>query len=330
MKIKNKDGTINSLPICVIFTVIAIALHILIFGIDIKDNNVPFVGDVITTQKKNTETTTINICNGCSMRFTADSVDVSTNGEADIGELMSLNKVNIRNVSFTSSDPNLFNVISSGNTFKVSTGNLEGSATLNAKYADMDINLVVNVVHPSKAEVKFKYDYYFVGIKNKIYPEYVTYPYGYNTDGITFSAVGKGIISTNKKNNVVSGRSVGEDTYTLEIGNIKASTKIYVVQNLITVKTNESGSYKEARDITPQGTSFDIVIQFEDKNKQNFDNKNLTVTFDRNDLNANAKFVKKHSDINSYIYHVEISGSGKSVMRVELSDGSFTLFEINK
>ena len=330
MKIKNKDGTINSLPICVIFTVFAIAIHILVFGIDFKESSVPFIGDIITTQKANVETTTIKVCNGCSMRFTAESVDVSTNGEVDIAEFMNLNKVNMRNVSFSSSDTNLFSVLPSGNSFKVSTGNLEGSALLNAKYADMDLNIVVNVIHPSRAEVKYKYDYYFVGLKNKISPEIVTYPYGYNTSGMTFSAAGKNIISATKNKNVVSGRKVGEDIVTLEVGNIKASTKIYVVPNLITIKTNESGSYKEARNITPQGTSFDFVVQFEDKSKENFDNKNITISFDRNDLNANVKYVKKHSDINSYIYHMEFSGSGTSIMRVELSDGSFTLFEIYK
>lgn len=330
MKIKNKDGTVNSLPICLIFTIVAVALHILVFGIDIKKENIPVISDIITTSTTTVESTTIKVCNGCSMRFTQNSIDVSTNGEADIADVMFFNKVSIRNVIFTSSDPNIFTVTPSGSTFKITTGNLEGSATLKAKYADMDMDLVVNVIHPSKAEVKFKYDYYFVGIKNKINPEYVTYPLGYNTNGIEFSGGTNKKISINKKNNTVTGKEAGEDIYYLQVGNIKSSTKIYIVPNVITVKTNENGSYKEARDITPQGTSFDVVIQFEDKNKDNFDNKNLTVSFDRNDLNANATYVKKHSDVNSYVYHIEINGTGKSIMRAELSDGSFTLFEINK
>ena len=330
MKFKNKDGTVNSLPIVLIFTVFAVALHILVFGFDFKKTVAPIVGDVITTKKTSVETTTIKVCNGCSMRFLNNSIDVSTNGEVDIATLMYFDKVSIRNVSFSSSDTNVFSIVPQSGTFKIATGNMEGSAILEAKYADIDITLVVNVVHPSKSEVKFKYPYYFCAVKEKITPEIETYPYGYNTDGMEFSTAQKGFVTTSKKSASISCKKAGSDTLSLSVGNNKSSTTIYVVPNLITVKVSEGGSYKAAREITPAGNSFDIVVQFEDKNKDNFDNKNLSITFDNQGLIANATYVSKHSDINSYKYHIELSGVGKSVMRVELGDGSFTLFEINK
>ena len=330
MRFKNKDGTVNSLPIVLIFTIFAVSLHVLVFGFDFKKTVAPIVGDIITTQSKAPETTTIKVCNGCSMRFNVNSVDISTNGTLDIAEVITLDKVPLRSVTFESSDPNLFNVLAESGTFKIATGNMEGSAKLTAKYADIDITLVVNIMHPSKAEVKFKYPYYFCSLKEKISPEVVTYPYGYNTNGIEFSTADKKVISTSKGKNQLTGKAVGSATYSLEIGSIKASTTVYVVNNLITVKVSEGGSYKAVREVTPAGNSMDIIIQFEDKNRENFTNNNLNITFDNQGVNATATFVGKHSDINSYKYHVELSGTGKSVMRVELSDGSFTLFDIYK
>jgi hypothetical protein len=330
MKIKNKDGTINSLPICIIFSIFAVAIHILVFGVDIKEVSKPLGGEIITTKNTTKANTTINMCNDCSMRFKYDTADVSTNGEFDISEILIVERIFLSSIKFDSSDKNIFTLSPSGSSIKIVTGNLEGSAVLSAQYGDKETKIVINVVHPSKASIKYKEDYYFVSLKNRITPELETYPFGYNLNGIAFTVDGKDIISVNKTSGEVSGRKVGTDIVRAKVGGLTASTKIIVVENLITVKINDAGTYKKAREITPSGNSFDFVIQFEDKNRANYDNKNLSITFDRNDLNADVSFVKKHSEANSYIYHMELSGSGTTTMRIDLPDGSFTLFDVHK
>lgn len=333
MRIKNKDGTINSIPICIIFTVLAVVAHFFIFGFNFNKSSNSIIG---TDNKATTTTTTkpnssIDLCNDCSIRFRNDTVDVSTNGDVDLSSLIILDKTTIQSVSFTSSDPQVVKISPSGGSYHIVTSNLEGKAIITAKAGDNKVELIVNVIHPSKASVKFKYDYYFVSKSSGIYPEIETYPLGINLGDIKFSVNTKDIVYADGKKSFVKGNKTGEAIYSLETNGMKASTKIYSVPNLITIKVNSNGQYKQEREITPSGSSFEIIIQFEDKNRDNYDNSNLNISFDQNDLNARVTYSKRHNALNSYIYQVDnISGTGKSIMRVELPDGSFTLFEINK
>ncbi len=330
MKFKNKDGTVNSLPIVLIVSIVIIGVYTIIFGFDMKEE----VGDVITeievTTTTTTETTTIQLCNDCSMRFKETAVDVSTNGEVDLNNLMVLDKIGIRNITFTSSDDNLLTINPYSNTFLARTGNQEGTVNIYASYGTINTEIKVNIIHPSKATIKFRYPYYFVSEKSSISPEIDTYPLGYNTSGMTFVSSDKKVFSASNNKNQISGKTVGEASYILSQGSISDMTTIYVVKNKINIKVQDGDSYKVQRDINVMGDQFDILVEYEDKEKQNFDNKNITITFNNVGLNAQAAYVTKGKEYNTLLYHIELSGTGRSTMRVELSDGSFTLFEIYK
>ena len=331
MKFKNKDGTVNSLPIVIIFSVVAIASYLIIFGVDFKEEVKNVIGDNTTTTTKTTEKTTIKLCNGCSMRFNNTSYDVSTNGEVDLASLMILDKISIRDVTFKSSNDSIMTIQPKGSTYYIATGNQDGTATVIAEYADITIEATINIIQPSKSEVKFKYPYYFVGIKEKIEPEIVTYPLGYNTNGITFDTKDKGILGVTSKKNAVTGKVQGEGSYTLNIGNSTSTTTIYVVPNVISVKVDQGGIYKTQREITPVGDEFNVAISFEDNNRNNYDQKDITISFPQtNGLTMNAGYLSKSNEYNSYIYLITAQGTGSATMKVELPDGSFTLFEIKK
>ena len=341
MKIKNKDGTVNSLPIVLIVSVFIIASYLLVFGFDfdlnLQGSKKPSDGEestYIATKKQ--EQTTINLCLNCSMRFNNTSVDVATNASVDISSFLNLDGISIRNVNFEVSDANIISVQASGNTYLLSTGNLTGTATLYASYADVKAEININVISIATANVNFKYPYYFVATKGKVTPELDVYPLGYNISGISYTPSSKDMVSLSVDKNtslpILTGKKLGEMTLTLNIGNSSSSTKIYVVENKVTVKVLEGDVYKERRSITPLSESFDVLVTFQDKYNQHFDNKSLSVSFDNQGLNASASYVGRGKESNSYIYHIEVYGAGKSTMRVDLADGygSFTLFEINK
>ncbi len=330
MKIKNKDGTVNSLPIMIIVSVIIVVTYSLLFGFDIKEEVDTIMTDSKISTTKAIEKTTIKLCNNCSMRFKEVSFDVSTNGTVDVAELLSLDKIGLRNVTFDVSDPNLITIEPYSNTFLLTTGNQEGTAIIYATYGDITAETTINIIHPSKANVKFEYDYYFVAYKNRIEANIVTYPLGYNTNDIKFYTNDKTIVGISSKRPTITGKDYGEGTVYLNIGNITSEAKVYVVPNLITVKVQNGDKYQEARSITPIGDSFQLMITFTDSQHANYDNKNLSVSFENQGILAQSAYVGKGSEANSYIYQVDISGTGKAIMRVELSDGSYTLFEINR
>ena len=330
MKFKNEDGTINAMPICAIFTTLAITLYILLFGVEIKQKADEIASELNTTTTSR-ERATISTCDGCNMNFIDNSIDIVINGQLDIGEILKLHKITMNNVTFESEDPNLFTVNAYKSTFVIKTGNNTGTAKIKAKYENVNVETTINVVNPSAGIVKFKYDYYFVAKGKEITPELDIYPYSLNINNIKYSR-GNETIDVSEEEGKVRGNEIGTGIVKLQLGNVKDDAKVYVVKNYIKVKVNENGSFTEARSIKPAGDEFDIVVNFEDKDKENFDNLNLTLTFDNNQLGASVKYVNPDRAQNSYIYHVTLQNgaTGASTLRVTLSDGSFTLFDIYK
>ena len=334
MAFKNKNGTVNSFPIVLIFTVLAIAGYLLLFGLDIKKKVEEVVDDFTTNTTKQTETTTIKLCNGCSMSFISDSFDFSTNADVDVRELLNLDKVSLRSVQFSSSNEQLVNVKSYANSFKVVTSNLNGQATITAKYDNITISAVINVINPSNGTVRFKYDYYFVAKGKNISPELSTYPYGLNISDVTYQCADEKIVSKSFR-----GNQVGETICYVVKNGKKQATKVFVVYDYIRVKTNQSGEYQEARSITPNGNSFDIQITYDRLTKKDFDQTNIQLDTIRNDIGATIKYVGPAANARTWIYHVEAPGTGKTVLKISIPDedlknkpgfNSFTYFEINK
>ena len=337
MAFKNKDGTVNSFPIVLIFTVVAILGYILLFGIDIKKKVENVVEDMVTNTTKQTETTTIKLCNGCSMNFINESFDFSTNAEVDVTELLKLDKVSLRSVQFSSSNESLVSVKPFSNSFKVVTTNLNGQATITAVYDNINISAVINVINPSNGTVKFKNDNNFVVRNKNIAPELTTYPYGLNTEDVTYSCADEKIAKPIK--NQIRGIGVGETTCYVTKNGKKQSAKVHVVLDYIRVKTNQGGDYQEASSVTPNGDSFDIQITYDRLTKKDFDQTNIQLDTIRNDIGATIKYVGPAANARTWIYHVEAPGTGKTVLKISIPDedlknkpgfNSFTYFEINK
>ena len=336
---KNKDGTVNALPIVLIFTFIAISIYLLLFGVEIKRKVDDVVNDLTTTTTKTTETPTIKICNGCSMNFISDSFDFSTNASVDVKEIINVNKIGVRNIDFTSSNPGLVSINSHSNTFNITTSNQNGSATITAKYADITISAIINVVNPSSGSVEFKYSDYFIAQGESFAADIITRPYGLNIDDATYKC-NNDKVSTDEHENNFSGYEIGTSVCTITKGGKKTTANIHVVYDNIRVRINESGEYKEARTISPSGNSFDIQISLDNKTKNNFDHQQIQTSWSRNDLNATITYIGPAPNINTWNYHIELNGTGKSILRIDLPDEStkpdephghsFMLFEINK
>lgn len=331
MKIKNEDGTINALPIAGTFTVLAIALYLLLFGLDIKEKIENKIEDMTSTTTTTAEKTTMTFCTDCTMNFIADSFDVSLNADLDLLEIIKLYKISINYITFESSDPDLVTIAPYHSTMVLKTGVKTGTATLKAIYKEQVVQAVINVVSTENAKVGFKYDSYFVKRGKAIEPDIVTYPYGVNLNNIKYCTYfNKEAINCSAKSNKVSGKKVGSSRYSVELNKSKASTTIYVVNNIIDVKVNEDGTFKVAREIKPLTSVFDIKVEFESNKDEKFDNRDLELTFDSNPLGATVEYVAPDKSSNTYIYRITLAEgtTGTSVMRVKLSDGSFTLFKI--
>ena len=326
---KNEDGTMKLIPLLLIITLVTGGLFYLLFSALLKQEVEDLVQRDTVTSK--TTTTEFKMCNGCSMRFTNPSIDVSTNGEFDIADHMEIDQVTFRNIKFTVDNEGLASVESVGSSYHIRTGNQEGTVILKAEYADKTAEITLNIISPSNAVVKFKYPYYFVKLGTRMTPEIEVYPYGLNTSNVKYEydAQYKQILSIGATNGTVSTKKqAGEGIVSVNRNGVINSTKIYVVPTLIKIKIASGDNYKEAREIKPISDAFDILI-IPGEVSDSFDQKDISVSFS-GELGAQIAYVNKGKEVNSYSYHIETTGTGHTTMRVDLSDGSFTLFEINR
>ena len=74
---------------------------------------------------------------------------------------------------------------------------------------------------------------------------------------------------------------------------------------------------------------FDILVVL-DSNKNDYGSKDIMVSKVDGALNVGATYVSKGSEVNSFVYHIEVSGSGEATLKVQLSDGSFNFVVIKK
>ena len=326
---KNEDGTMKIIPLLLIITVITGGLFYLLFSTLLKTEVEELVQKDVVTKK--TTTTEFKVCNGCSMRFTETSIDVSTNGEIALVDFMVNEGVTFRNIDFTVDNEELASVQSSGSTYHLKTGNQEGVVTLKATYADKTAEMTLNILSPSNAVVKFKYPYYFCELGGRMVPELDVYPYGLNTSDVRFEVdnQSKQVFNINSRSGQVNTKkTTGEGTIYVDRNGVKNTAKVYIVPTIIKVKIPNGESYKEARNIKPISDAFDILI-IPGEASDKFDQKDIVLSSE-GELTVQHQYINKGKEVNSYLYHIETTGTGHATLRIDLSDGSFNLFEIDR
>jgi len=326
--LRNEDGTMNIMPVVIIVTLLCGACFYFVFSSLLNTTPAPQTDDRIITTRT-TEKTTIQLCNGCSLSFKESSFDVSTNGSLDLSEIVKLDKVSINFIKFSLDNDSIASIQGKRGTFYLNTGTNTGTVKLKAEYADQTSEATLNIVNPTNKSISFKYPYYFVKSQGEITPELVTYPLGLDIKDAEFSQPENMDHCANVDSDTgrVSGNEVGEDIIKVTKDGITASTKIYVVENLITVKVHNGEQYKAVREYYPNEGIFDILVVLD---KSSYGVKDLNVYKLDGSLNINAAYVSKGTELNSFVYHIETSGSGEGTLRVDLANGSFTNLIIKK
>ena len=329
--LKNEDGTMNLLPVVIIVTALCGVCFYFVFSSLTKTNSTTPTFDDRTVTTRSTEKTTIQLCNDCSMSFTQESYDVSTNGTIDLETLVKLDKVGINFVKFSVTDESLATIKPKNGTFMLNTGNNAGTVTLKAEYSTLTSVATLNVVNPTNTSISFKYPYYVIKKGGYVDPEIVTYPLGLKINDAKYNCneMPDNPIGVDEGSGRISGNNVGENIANITKDGMKASTKVYVVENYITIKVKNGNQYKAIREYYPSNNIFDILVVL-DNNKNDYTDKDLSVYKVDGSLDVSAAYVSKGSEVNSYVYHVEAPGSGEATLKVQLSDGSFNFLVIKK
>lgn len=331
---KNSDGTVK-LGMTLAFTsVITFVLFFfflrgfLTFDTSSNNNNV-----VIQGKNNKASTTTISLCNDCSFSFINSSITAVTNGTIDIKDIMNLNKVNIQSISFSIDNTSLAQVSQSGSTEIVNTGNQSGTVTLTASFQDKSESLQINIDANASVYYAYEKEYYYLDLSKNETPILYSYPYGSNTSDVTYSVSDKKYLGVDKKGKVTARKQIG--TYQLVAtgsNGASTSTNIIVVNNKITTKILEDDTYKEYDEYhISESKDLSLNITFEDNNHDEYTGVNVANDIQNNGgVSASVEYVGNGKSYKSYDFtiHVSVSGSGYSLIKFSLPDGSIKYLKL--
>lgn len=336
---------------CII--IILIIFFILLCGIGIwkidfdnkkKDNNIPIVD--------NKEEVFIH--------FLVNSLTMKTNDEYEVENIMKLENVDIEKISFESSDDSLVSIEHQ----KLISKNNDGSATITAKYKDLETKLLVIVESDENdslvysANIKKSEYYLFVGESLSVDYEY--YPTDASDIDFSWLSSDSSIVSTN--NNKITGNKIGKATITLKNNKIgcnvdedyecydTSTATIYVVNNKISFEYLDNNEYKKSYEISDSGHSdyiseisktgdyddvrnakyekdYYIRVSFTSPDSVTYTNDDLKIsTKNIGATNVTYSYIGKDEKIeNAYLYKVTYTFNESKANTENHSDTTFTL-----
>lgn len=331
---KNSDGTVK-LGMTLAFTsVITFVLFFfflrgfLVFDTSSSSNNV-----VIEGKNNKASTTTISLCNDCSFSFISSSITAVTNGSIDINDIMNLNKINIQSIRFSVDNTALAQVSQSGNTEIVSTGGQSGIINLTATFQDKSESVQINIDGNASVYYVFEKEYYYLDLLKSETVKLNSYPYGSNTNDVTYSVSNKKTLSVDKKGKVTARKQIGSYQLIATGANgASATTNIIVVNNKITTKILEGDTYKEYDEYhVSESKDLSLNITFEDNNNDEYTGASIASDIQNSGgVSSSVSYVGSGKSYKSYEFtiHVDVSGSGYSLIRFSLPDGSIKYLKL--
>lgn len=294
------------------------------------------------------------------IHFSENSLLMKTNDEYNLKDIMRLENVDIQKLSFESNDDNIVSIEQQ----KLISKNNVGSATITAKYNNLETKLLVIVENDEKdslvysADIKQSEYYLFVGeTLNVDYEYHPTY-----ASDIDFSWLSSDsdIVSTN--NNKITGNKIGKATITLKNNKTgcnvdedydcydTSNATVYVVNHKIVFEYLDNNEYKKSYEISDSGHSDYIHKLYETEDYDGVQKAKYTkdyyirvtlsnldnVIYTSDDLKMSTKntgatnvaysYIGKDEKIeNAYLYKVTYTFDESKANSENHSDTTFTL-----
>lgn len=260
----NEDGTVkipNTIGVIAAVLVVGVFLVVLLMGTKGDLAN----GKVTTTQKIGT--TTIKLCNGCSLKFKETSYTMPSNTSIDLQDLLNIKKVNIKNVKITIEDKEIVMIEDKGKTLNLTSLDVLGSTKVTVEYEKLktEIEIIVDQDYINSAKLYDKVYYAYVGETTEL--DLDVSPKGAETSSLDLSVLDKNIADFDESGKLV-GKSVGETTIYLKDKDEVSSASLFVVDNRLTFKVKEDVLYKEMDEyhyLSNVNGYIEVSLKFEDR-----------------------------------------------------------------
>lgn len=335
---RNIDGTFKVINVTVFsFVLTAAILTALCIPMFLQDKADPTSGTKKSSSVSNNDFVT---CKDCDIEFYDKELEISVGDKVKIKDILDLKGVNLINVSFKYDEKYLKREQIDGE-YYFTTKDILGSVEITASYQEYTTKMTIKITSKTVNSAKFNKEIYYLYTGDSTLLDITTSPVGVSAKLIDFESSDESIVSFDSNNKAV-GNKAGSATITLKVGDVSDTAKVYVMDNMISVKLKVDGVYKEVDEFehgTAVTMNYYLAVKFEDKKNAGYTKEDLTTTVeDSGSLSSVVSFDSVYSaDSSTYIYKAVVKYDSKaiaednsSIITFKLPDGSLKKFKFYK
>lgn len=335
---RNIDGTFKVINVSVFVFVLTFGiLTALSLPLFLQDKAEP------TTNNKTTSAVQSNdlvSCKNCAIEFYKKEMELAVGERVKIKDIIDLKDVDLINVSFSFDDKYLKRESIDGDYYLV-TKEAIGSSEIVATYQKYTTKMTIKVVSDTVTSASFEKDIYYLYTGSTDELAITTVPSGASVKLVDFESDDEEVISFNSNHKAVA-KKVGSATIKLKAGDSVDSAKVYVMDNMISVKLKVDRVYKEVDEYkhgSAATMNYFLAVKFEDKKNAGYKREDISTSVeDKGSISSVVSFDSVYSaDSSTYIYKLVvkydstvIAEDNYSIITFKLPDGSLKQFKIYK
>lgn len=337
---KNDDGTFKVLNVTLFsFILTAFILGLMCTPLLFQEKAKTYVPEHKTT---NVQGQDIKICNNCDIEFYNKKTSLAVGEGIKVKDLIDLKDVDFANVKFTFSDDKYLSKRQIDGEYYFYANDIVGDVKITATYRDYKTEMTISIESDTIASASFDKDIYYVYKGGSSLLDITTKPVGASISLLDLSSSDESILKFDSSNKAV-GVSTGEAEVTLKVGEKETTAKVYVLVNMISVKAQIDGLYKEMDEYTHSSSAktynLYLAVKPEDNEKKGYTNEDISVSVkNEGSISGIVSFDSVYNaENNTYIYKVVLdfdssktSQYNRCVIKFSLPDGSVKYFTIKK
>ena len=337
---KNEDGTFRVLNVTVFsFLLTTFILGLMCIPLLFQEKAKTYVPERKTTSVQGND---IKTCKNCDIEFYNKKTTLAVGEGVKVKDLIDLKDVDFANVKFTFSDEKYLSKRQIDGEYYFYANDIVGDVKVTATYREYKSEMTISIVSDTVISASFDKDIYYIYKGAATSLDITTKPVGVSSSLLDLSSSDESILKFDSSNKAV-GVSPGEATVTLKVGEKESTAKVYVQVNMISVKAQVDGLYKEMDEYTHTTSAktynLYLAVKPEDNEKKGYTNEDISVSVkNEGSLSGVVSFDSVYNaENNTYIYKVVLnfdssktSQNNSCIIKFELPDGSLKYFTIKK
>ena len=319
----NEDGTIKTLNMLALIIIILVIAIILIYLLVFKDKNI--TGGSVRVISKDI-TSTINMCKDCSMEFKSQELELVTNQEYPLEDILDVKNISLASVKFEGYNSEYLSITTTRDKgLVIKTKDIIGKTKLKATYDKIVKEIEVNISEGEILSLSLLDHPYYIYLDKYTPIEVNSNPQGIDVSKLDFKVDNENIVTIS--DGKLYGKMFGSCKLYLTYNEETYEQDIYVVNDLIKVQLKNSKTLDDVYKIKIDNKNdINIVMTLDDNSKVGLTNEDITIEHIDEGISGVVEYDGKNLGVeNSYKYKIkinELNNNGKMTINFKHPDGS--------